>query len=145
MWQAAHLIADISGIGTGLVDWLSARLGRERVTGYRFNQFTKATLGAKFLAVIETGRFHYWAGQNQGDEADKFFAQAANCSYALPPGGSFERDLRWGGWNCGHDDRQISAALVANYDDLILQGKVTAGKAESAVIEPADIFEGESW
>jgi hypothetical protein len=125
-------------VGAGLVDWLAARLGREWVTGYTFTRQSKAALGANFLAVVETGRFQYFASESEGDAADKFFAEAAACQYSLVAGGRFERDLRWGVWYGGHDDRLVSAALVAVYDGLVREGKVLVGRAESVVIGPLD-------
>jgi hypothetical protein len=145
-WRVAHLVADSSGVGAGLVDWLAARLGRSTVTGYAFSQSSKAALGAKFLAVVETGRFRYWASEHEGDEAAKFFAEAEACRYALPPGGRFERDLRWGVWDyASDDDRLISAALVAVFDGLAREGRLMVGRAESAVIGPADKVGWEKW
>ncbi len=145
-WRVTHLVADSSGVGAGLVDWLAARLGRERVTGYTFTQPNKAKLGAMFLAVVETGRFRYWASEREGDEAAKFFEEAAACRYSLSPNGRFEQDLRWGVWDYAqHDDRLISAALVAVYDGLVREGKILVGRAKSAVIEPVDILDREQW
>jgi hypothetical protein len=139
MWGVVHLVADSSGVGAGLVDWLAARMGRERVTGYTFSQSSKAALGAKFLAVVETGRFRYFAVENVGDEADKFFAEVAACRYSLAPGGRFERDLRWGVWNhAAHDDRLISAALVAVYDELVRDGRLVMAEGRSVVIRSRD-------
>jgi hypothetical protein len=40
-----------------------------------------------------------------------------------------------------HDDRLISAALVAIHDDLIRQGKLGLGQAASAIIPPTDPLE----
>jgi hypothetical protein len=145
MWGVVHLVADNSGVGAGLVDWLAARLGRERVTGYTFNRATKAALGAAFLSVVETGRFQYFASEHEGDDSDKFFAEAAACKYSLAPGGRFERDLRWGVWSGGYDDRLVSAALVAVYDGLVREGKIVMGRAESAVIGPVDVVVGGEW
>jgi hypothetical protein len=67
----------------------------------------------------------------------------------MPPRGIFERDLQWGvaenkmvetyrGLMRVHDDRLISAALIAEYDFLVRQGKVSMGVAESQVIAPLD-------
>jgi hypothetical protein len=142
-WQVVHLVADSSGVGAGLVDWLAGRLGRERVTGYLFSQASKAALGARFLAVVETGRFRYFMEEREGDEAGKFFAEAAACRYSLPPGGSFERELRWGVWQRDlHDDRLVSAALVAVYDELVRDGRLSLGLGRSAVIAAKDPLAG---
>lgn len=74
----------------------------------------------------------------------------AACAYELPPpGGTWERDLRWeesagarvstpGGLLPTHDDRLVSAALVALYDELVAGGEVRTGRAESKVIPAAD-------
>ena len=143
-------MADASGVGAGLVDWLSARLGPGRVTGYHFSPSHKAALGSAFISVVETGRFHYWSGENEPlTDGWWFFTQAAACQYSLPADGRFERDLRWGvpasaristpqGPLPVHDDRLISAALVAVYDALYREGKLQHGRAHSAIIPPVD-------
>jgi len=40
-----------------------------------------------------------------------------------------------------HDDRLVSAALVAEVDRLIREGKIKMGRAESAVIKGVDQLE----
>jgi hypothetical protein len=159
-WEAVHLVADESGVGAGLVDWLQAKLGADRVTGFTFTAGSKANLGADFLSLVETGRFHYWNREEENagpspplSDGWWFFVQAKACGYSLPPGGRFERDLRWavapgtkidapaGSANASalvHDDRLISAALVAAYDKLFREGKVRFGQARSAIIPPPD-------
>jgi hypothetical protein len=151
-WQIDHLVADESGVGAGLVDFLSARLGGHRVSGYNFaTGHGKAALGSAFISVVETGRFRYW---RQGEEeplsdAWWFYRQLEACTYELPTGGRFERDLRWGvppGARCDtplgpmavHDDRLISAALVAVCDNLYRQGHLSLARGASAVIRPVD-------
>jgi len=155
-WQVDHLIADESGVGAGLVDWLAAKLGREKVTGFTFTAGNKATLGNDFLSLVETGRFKYWCreeldGPHSPPLSDGwwFFQQVQSCTYSLPEGGRFERDLRWGvpdgtkidtpqGRQPVHDDRLISAALASVYDKLIRERKVRLGRATSAIIPPRD-------
>ncbi|MGH2536513.1 MAG: hypothetical protein ACRDHL_03875 [Candidatus Promineifilaceae bacterium] len=150
-WRVAHLVADQSGVGQGLVDWLAARLGAERVTGYTFSPARKARLGSSFLSLIEAGRFKYWSGDEDRPLSDGwwFFSQARHCGYSVPAEGLFERDLRWGvpasarvstplGPRPVHDDRLISAALVTVADELWRAGKLRLGQAQSAVIGPAD-------
>ena len=156
-WEVAHLVADESGVGAGLVDWLSARLGAGRVTGFTFTPAAKAGLGSAFLSVVETGRFRYW-----GDETEPlsdgwwFFAQAESCTYSLPAEGRFERELRWGvppeakidtpkGLLPLHDDRLVSAALAAVYDDLVRKSRLRLGAARSAVIPPEDPLSNCEW
>ena len=155
-WRAVHLVADESGVGAGMVDWLSAKLGPNKVTGYNFAAaHGKAALGSKFLSLIETGRFKYWREVEENPLSDGwwFFIQAAECRYSLGSGGQFERDLRWGvppsakistpaGILPVHDDRLISAALVAVYDDLFRTDVLRLGRAESAVIPAPSPMEG---
>jgi hypothetical protein len=149
-WQIAHLVVDESGVGAGLADWMAARLGRGKVTGFTFSPAAKASLGGRFLSLIETGRFLYWAGEEEPlSDAWWFFQQARYCDYSLPAGGRFETALRWGvppsaridtplGRQAVHDDRLVSAALVAVYDELLATGKVRLGQANSAIIRPVD-------
>jgi hypothetical protein len=156
-WGVAHLVADSTGVGQGLVDWLSLRLGSQRVTGFVFTRQSKASLANNFLAVIETGRFKYFKSADYYDDAWWFFEQCNWCGYEVPAGGRFDRDLRWGvsdsvkisvpgyGRVPVHDDRLVSAALVSVYDALVLAGDVLLGRAESAVVKSADILEGLEW
>jgi len=141
-WHVAHLVGDNTGIGAGLVSWLSARFPADHVTGYAFTRQSKAKLGSAFIAVVETGRFRYWTDDDRPlSDAWWFFRQAEACTYHLPPGGIFDRDLQWGVPASAkisvpyggpgdakaspqakatalavHDDRLLSAALVAVYD-----------------------------
>lgn len=149
LWKVGHVVGDGSGVGAGLVDWLRARLGRERVTAFVFSRPAKAELMANFLSVIETGRFRYFLSEQEFDVSWLFFRQCGGCSYLLPPGGRFERDLSWGVAESSrveilgkmvplHDDLLVSAALAAVYDGLVFDGKVVVGRAESAVIRAVD-------
>ena len=149
-WQVNHLIADQAGVGQGVVDWFSAALGRERVTGFDLGgSGKKAALGAAFLSIVETGRFHYWTGDEDQplSEGWWFWQQVEHCNYHLPPDGSLERHLQWSvptslrvstpaGPQLVHDDRLLSAALIAHADQLSQQGKLGFGAAASVVIPP---------
>jgi hypothetical protein len=152
-WQVIHLVADESGLGAGLVDFLAGRLGANRVTGFLFTPAAKAQLASRFLSLVETGRFKYWSGEDEPlSDAWWFWTQAKACTYEMPAGGRFEQHVRWGvpvtakvdtpaGLLPIHDDRLISAALVAIHDELIRQGKFGLGQAASAIIPPADPLE----
>ncbi|MFC2030957.1 hypothetical protein ACFLWA_09540 [Chloroflexota bacterium] len=187
-WEVAHLVADQSGVGQGLVSWLQAAMGEHRVTGYDFaGRSKKAALGAAFLALIETGRFCYWSREDDdrpaayddrpaayddrpaayddrpaaydgqpagyddrpGSDGWWFWEQAKACTYELPPDGQLEKALRWyvpashrtdiaGGSEATHDDRLISAALVAELDRLYREGRLSLGTAASRAIAPRD-------
>jgi len=145
-WGMAHLVADMSGVGQGVTSWLTAALGSHRVSGYGCaGTGKKAALGSGFLTLIETGRFKYWVGDDERPLSDGwwFWTQAGACTYDIPPDGNFERDLRWSvpanarvetpaGSELVHDDRLISAALIAEVDRLLHQGAITIGRAETA-------------
>jgi hypothetical protein len=154
-WHVAHLVGDNTGIGAGLVSWLSARFPADHVTGYAFTRQSKARLGSNFIAVVETGRFRYWTDEADSNQPQPlgdawwFFRQAEACAYHLPPGGIFDRDLQWGvpasakistpaGQQPLHDDRLLSAALVAVFDDLYTTGHLRLGRAHSAIIPASD-------
>ncbi len=152
-WQIAHLVADASGVGQGIVSWLAAALGPRTVTGYEFaGPGKKAALGSLFLSLVETGRFQYWTGDEEepGSDGWWFWKQASACAYQVPPEGRFDHDLRWevppthrtdvpgGRLQPTHDDRLLSAALVAELDRLLRKGHIILGTAESAVIQPHD-------
>ena len=149
-WQVRHIVADESGVGAGLVDWLTARRPADTVTGFKFTAASKAKLGSDFLALIETGRFKYWMSEEQPlSDAWWFYTQAAACTYSLPPDQPYEKALRWfvpaqakvdapTGPQPIHDDRLISAALIAVIDHLIQKGHLRTGRAHSRIIPPTD-------
>jgi hypothetical protein len=165
LWRVDHLIVDSAGVGEGMFDYLCAILGTKKVTGYDFQgRGKKAALGSSFVSLVETGRFKYWSRENEdGMDAERagelpqsdgwwFWSQVAGCQYDLPPGGQFDRDLRWGvpagatvptasGSERLHDDRLLSAALVALADKLRQGGRIRSGRAKSAIIQPRDPLE----
>lgn len=150
-WRISHVVVDASGVGQGLADWLAAALGPNHVTPFIFSgRAVKARLGSDFLALIETGRFHYWTGDEDSPLSDGwwFWQQAAACTFAVGPGGRFDRDLRWGvgahvkvqtpeGSQLLHDDRLVSAALVAELERRAQAGDWHPGQAVSRVIAGA--------
>ncbi len=153
-WQPAHTIIDASGVGQGLADWLSDRLGANRVTAFALGgAATKARLGSDFLALIDTGRFRYWAGDEDEPLSDGwwFWQQATACTYALRGQGRFDHDLRWGvpdaarittpaGTEPIHDDRLLSAALVAELDARRARGALLLGRSTSRIIRGGDVL-----
>ena len=157
-WRVDHLICDATGVGEGLTSWLTSRLGPSRTSPFKFSASSKAALGGSFLALIETGRFKYWSDDAEEEWSDGwwFWTQAAHCTYDLPPGARFDHDLRWyvpataristpTGNQPIHDDRLISAALIAEADRLISQGKINLGQAISTIIPPSDPLQNLSF
>jgi hypothetical protein len=78
-----------------------------------------------------------------------YWQQAANCIYELPPGGLLDRHLRWyvppsarvstpQGFQLIHDDRLLSAALIAEIDRQIKENKLLLGEARSTVLDAYD-------
>lgn len=155
-WSITCLVSDGTGVGAGLSDWLSNELSAS-VYPFVFTRKSKAELGARFISLIETERFTYF---DDGGEvlSDTWWLliQAAHCSYELKAGGQFDRDLRWFvppsakistplGRQLIHDDRLISAALIAYYDELAAAGKVVTGRGLSHVVEPIDPVQDVGW
>jgi hypothetical protein len=159
LWNVFAVVCDATGVGAGLADAL--RKGyRRQVAGFTFNAANKARLGNDFLAVVETGRFKYWRedltpgpsptgrGEEEGSDAWWFFEQCRACGYELRPGMPIERGLRWGVSETArvmlsngrtelvHDDRLLSAALVAELDRMVREGKLFVSVGESAVLHP---------
>lgn len=141
-WGPRFVVADATGVGQGLVSTLAAASNfGERVVPFVFTALSKARLGSAFLSVVETGRFHYYADDDE--DARVFWRECAYCAYSIPEGeGAIDRRLRWGvpdGQRDAatgepvHDDRLIAAALVAVLDEQTWQvyhggGSVTDGR-----------------
>ena len=152
-WDPAHVLIDAAGVGQGLADWLGERLGRGRVSAHPLGgAAVKARLGSDFLALIDTGRFRYWTGDEAEPLSDGwwFWRQAEACAYALGPGGRFDRDLRWSvpesarvatplGPQPVHDDRLLSAALAAEIERRRAVGRLALGQGASRVVGPDDV------
>ena len=151
-WNVAHTIIDAAGVGQGLADWLAAALGRERVTAHQLGGTSaKARLGSDLLALIDTGRFRYWTGDEDEPLSDGwwFWQQVIACGYSLPGAGRFDHDLRWGvpaaarittprGAEPIHDDRLLSAALVAELEQRRRDGALLFGASASRIIPGRD-------
>lgn len=136
-WQPRYIVADATGVGAGLVSFLS-KAYPERVIPFTFTAKSKSDLGWAFLAVIETGRYKEPLGGEE-DLSRAFFRQceAAQCEILEGPGklmrwrvSDGSRDERTG--ELIHDDLLISAALCAQLDSL------SWGTAESQVIPSRD-------
>ncbi len=151
IWQPVVVICDATGVGQGIADAL--------ITGYKrlvfpfdFGGGRKARLGNDFLAVVETGRFQYFHDGRELEFGDEwfFFLQAEHCGYELAAGTPIERGLRWGVSPTAryqapdgqmllvHDDRLLSAALIAEADRLYREGELFLSSGEAAVIRPEE-------
>jgi hypothetical protein len=135
-WGVRWIVADASGVGAGLVSFLSARQAfGERVLPFQFSPpKRKSDLGWDFLSVVETGRFKYFRDDGSADWRE-FWQQVEGCQYEVSEGE--EKRMKWGAPDAEmHDDRVISAALVAELDKVkwVLPGR-------SVVIEAGDVLE----
>ncbi len=147
-WQVEAVVIDAGGVGEGLTSFLAARL--HNLDPFVFGRRSKAQLGSRFLTLIETGRFKWWAGDDEPLSASWWFwQQVENCSYEIDPRTTIDTGMRWGvpdgamistpaGRKAIHDDRLISASLVAQVDALLQAGELTLGAAISAIIPPFD-------
>lgn len=154
MWEPTAVICDATGVGQGIADALTTGYKRP-VFHFDFSGGRKARLGNDFLAVVETGRFQYFHDPEQFDYGSDewfFFLQCEFCGYELAPGVPIERGLRWGVSPTAkvqipgsgemllvHDDRLLSAALVAEADRLIREGELFISTGQAAVIRPEEL------
>lgn len=135
-WGVAAVVCDFTGLGQGITDALIEALDQP-VFGFDFaKSYGKSRLGNDFLAIVETGRFRYFAGSMEEELSDFwwFFTQCEHCGYELAEGIPIERGLRWevkasakvvpsaGDSILIHDDRLLSAALIAEVDRLVRSG-----------------------
>ncbi|HDZ36982.1 MAG TPA: hypothetical protein ENH62_01625 [Marinobacter sp.] len=137
-WGVVAAVCDFTGLGQGITDALIEAM-TQPVFGFDFaKSYGKSRLGNDFLAVVETGRFRYFAGSMEEELSDwwHFFTQCEHCGYELAEGVPIERGLRWevkasakvvtstGDSLAVHDDRLLSAALVAEVDRLVKEGEL---------------------
>lgn len=159
-WSVTAVVCDMTGVGQGLTDAL-IKSYRRAVFGFDFaSGFNKSRLGNDFLAIIETGRFKYFSGQDQEDsDAWWFHLQCEHCGYEIREGESIERGMKWGVAESArvtvrgksvpiHDDYLLSVALVAEVDRLSKSGELFLGTGESYTIRQPDIIsemDGAEW
>jgi hypothetical protein len=148
-WRVAAVVCDSTGVGQGITDAL-IEAHPKPVFGFDFGKdHGKARLGSAFLALIETGRFRYFAKAEPGSACWWFFQQADQCGYELPEGRTIEKGLQWGVSNSAktelpdgrtrltHDDQLLSAALCAEADRLIREEIIELFvPTKSIIIEP---------
>jgi hypothetical protein len=135
-WSVRYIVADASGVGAGLVSFLSSKQAfGSRVIPFQFSPpKRKSDLGWDFLTVVETGRFKMFRDDGSADWRE-FWLQVEECRYEVSEGE--EKRMRWGVEDPAvHDDRLISAALVAELDKMKWS---LAGS--SVVIEARDVLE----
>ena len=137
-WQPRYVIADNTGVGAGLVSFLSNAYP-DKLIPFTFTSKSKSDLGWSFLAVVETGRFKEPVADPLDRLHAEFIRQCENAQteilegpgkimrWSVPDG---TRDERTG--ELVHDDLLISASLCSQLDLL------PRGTAESEVIQSVD-------
>jgi hypothetical protein len=135
-WGVRQIVADASGVGAGLVSFLSSKGAfGAKVIPFQFSPpKRKSDLGWDFLTVVETGRFRMFRDDGSADWSE-FWRQVDECRYEVAEGE--EKRMKWGVVEPTiHDDRLVSAALVAELDRVkwVVPGK-------SAVIHRRDVLE----
>ena len=131
-WNVRHVVVDATGVGEGIFSLLDNAFPGLCIP-VKFTSVEKSELGWKFLAVIETGRFHDHSPFDQD-----FNHQLDYCKSEILPGPA--KTMRWGVLDgtrdenglLVHDDLIISSALVSKLDDLewIIQTKALTVKAK---------------
>jgi hypothetical protein len=152
-WKVSAIVVDATGVGQGIADALMQTFSPRKVIPFNFAQkYNKARLGNDFLAIVETGRFKYFNTDLdcEGSDAWWFFTQCERCGYELGEGMPLEKGLKWqvsptttvllqGQPTLVHDDRLLSAALIAEADRLYQNGQLIFSTGQSVVI-PRDIL-----
>lgn len=140
-WRAAYVVADATGVGQGLVSFLTKRLGSVKddppgaVVAYEFSSSSKSDLGWGFVGVVESGRFKDYADDGAADSR-QFWREVEACEFEVVPGPG--KLLRWGVVDPAvHDDMLISAALCAALD-LQLWGL----EVEGEIVDSTDHLAG---
>ncbi len=142
-WRARYVVADATGVGAGLVSFLTSALGAADpalgaggVIPFIFSAASKSKLGWDFIGICEAGRFQSFSPRPAGEgpgvresgqdpEHTTWQTELEFCQYEVMPGPAHL--LRWGvpdgtrdpaTAEMVHDDTVLSAALVAVLDEL---------------------------
>jgi terminase large subunit-like protein len=121
IWRPQHIVIDATGVGEGL--WaLLDKTFPTRVIPVKFTASTKSEIGYRFLAIIETGRFHDIATADyQRSTVDRQYT-ACQSEVLIGP----QKIMRWGvpdgtrdeNGELIHDDFVLADALTAILDQL---------------------------
>jgi hypothetical protein len=127
-WSIKYVVCDATGVGAGLVSFLSKALG-SKVIPFVFTQKSKSDLAWSFLALVDSQRIQDYVcfpDQNNDlyDIQKLYLTQLRHTMYAISTGPDKRiswgvpentRDLETG--NLVHDDLLISAALFSLLDN----------------------------
>ena len=121
-WKPTFIVIDATGVGEGLWAMLDKAFPT-RVIPVKFTQQVKSEIGWRFIAIIETGRFHDCSCRcASGEQASsqhrpcphrEVWTQYDNCMSEILAGPA--KTLRWG---VKDGTRDVNGELV--HDDLIL-------------------------
>jgi hypothetical protein len=116
-WSPIKVIIDATGVGAGLANFLSDRLG-SRLLPFEFSQASKSDLGWDFITTIESGRYKEYHPLD-----GEMNRQLEYCQYSILDGPG--KIMRWGvprgrrdpaTGEVVHDDYVVSAALISLLD-----------------------------
>ncbi len=133
LWKPTYIVADATGVGAGLVSFLTPLFG-DRVIPFTFTTQSKSQLGWDCLALADTGRclmyaepltLHAQPSTLHDPHSTTWQEQLEFCQYEIIPGPA--RLMRWGvpdgtrnpatGLTV-HDDYLITAALLSVLDEM---------------------------
>jgi hypothetical protein len=155
VWRVAHICGDGTGIGAGLMSWLSSRFGEFMVTSFQFSRTSKALLGSNFISLIETGRFKMYADLDEHTSDTPagagFWTQVRACAYELHEELPFEKGLRWfvpdsaryetsdpvtgnATTQLIHDDKLMAGGLIAEIDRQYRESEIIFGSPDVHVL-----------
>lgn len=127
-WGLKFLVCDATGVGSGLVSFLTKSLGN-KIIPFIFSHKSKSDLAWSFLSLIDSGRFKDHSITVDTPSAlielsQLFSLQLSHCHYEIQPGP--DKRITWGvpegtrnlaSGELVHDDLLFSAAMLSVLDD----------------------------
>jgi hypothetical protein len=132
-------VIDKTGLGEGLANLLSVKLGEDKVTPFHFTRQSKSKLTYHMLSLIDSGRLKMYKDEGAPDDISiEAWKQLKLARYRVP--GENLLDM-YVATEEGHDDYLISIALCCE----AIREWVTP-YVESVIIRPKPLFYGwEGW
>lgn len=147
LWRPAHLVIDATGVGAGLASFLERAQGNwlsgTTVIPFVFSAASKSSLGWKFLAVVETGRFKDHRTDPTSSEQAEFWRQVRHAVIEISSGPN--QVIRWGvpdGTRDSSDGRLVHDDLVVSAGLCALLDEERWGGADSVILAPIDPLDG---
>lgn len=124
-WNPAITIVDATGIGHGMWQRLAARHPTHRIDAFTFTARSKSDIGWRTLGIIDSGRVHEYAQDDEPDTAEHWWqlrhltanvrsGETRLLSYGIPA-------------SSGHDDSVLSFMLIGYLDEQDLAPRIARG------------------